>query len=392
MAHRDLIKAINRAAILNVIKARGPIARMDIARLTNLSPATVTGLTAALIKDGLILEKQEGDSRGGRRPILLALDASGAYVVGIKLAEDDATLALTDLNAQIVARQTVRLTAPSPQHVCKLLAGAVRELLRAANVDRTRLIGVGVGVAGIVDSESGICRVSPYNGWVDVPFAELLGKQLQFPVYLDNNVNTLTLVERLYGPGQHVDDFLVVTIGRGVGMGIVVNGQIYRGSRGGAGEFGHMVIDPEGPPCTCGNRGCLETFVSETWLARRAQMDGMRVNSPERLLEYASGGSRPAQAIIGNGGRVLGQAIASMVNVFNPSLIIISGEGVRFGDHLLGPMREAMQRHIFGPLAKDVEVRVEPLSDDTWARGAASLVLSRIFHTPVIQEQPAAEV
>ena len=298
MARKQLLKAINRASILNVIKAHGPIARTDIAELTGLSPATVTGLTAELIEDGLILIKEEGDSRGGRRPILLALDSRGAYVVGIKLAEEHATLALTDLNAEIVTKRTVLLGERDPEHVSRLLADSVRAVLRSAGISQSHLLGVGVGLAGVIDPQTGVCRVSPHNGWRDVPFAKLLEDELGCIVHLDNNVNTLTRVEQLYGIGQRVRDFLVITIGRGIGMGIVANGQVYRGARGGGGEFGHMVVDPDGMVCGCGNRGCLETFVAEPWLLHRARQRGLDVTEPDDLIGAARGGDATALDVL----------------------------------------------------------------------------------------------
>jgi len=385
MARRQLLKTINRVSILNAIKSHGPIARTDIAELTGLSPATVTGITAALIDDGLIFAKQEGASRGGRRPILLALNSQGAYVVGIKLAEEHATLALTDLNAEIVTKQTVQLTVRDPQGVSHLLAENVQRLLGAAQINSDRLLGVGVGLAGIIDSQTGVCRVSPHNGWKEVPFAQLLEDELDCLVYLDNNVNALTRVEQLYGMGQNVRDFLVITLGRGIGMGIVANGQVYRGTRGGGGEFGHMVIDPDGFACGCGNRGCLETFAAEPWLLRRASLRGLTVLTPDDLVAAAEDGNTVALEVLAQGGKVLGYAIASVVNLLNPALIIISGEGVRAGEFLFAPMREAAQQHMFGHLAEDVEIRVEPLSDDTWARGAASLVLGKVFSVPALE-------
>jgi N-acetylglucosamine repressor len=382
MARREHLKALNRSSILNVIKAYGPIARMDIARRTKLSPAAVTGLTAELIDDGLVVEKQEGDSRGGRRPILLALDIRHAYVVGIKLAEESATLALTDLNAEVVARHSLALTQRDPESVSDLLADGVRALLRAAQVDRAHLLGIGVGLAGVIDSRSGICLVSPHNGWRDVPFSDLLEQRLDYPVYLDNNVNTLTRIEQLYGVGQQIRDFLVVTIGRGVGLGIVANGQVYRGARGGGGELGHIVIDPNGPLCTCGHRGCLETFVAEPWLLRRASLSGLNVSTPEALIAEAEAGQAIAMETFERAGQVLGQSIANLINLFNPSLIIISGEGVRAGELMFMPMRRAISQHTFDHLDQGLEIRVEPLSDDTWARGAASLVLQELFRIP----------
>jgi N-acetylglucosamine repressor len=382
MDKRQLLKVLNRASILKVIKARGSIARTDIARRTGLSPAAVTGLTAQLIDDGLIYEKQEGDSRGGRRPILLALDATRAYVIGIKLAEERAWLALTNLNAQVTHKHTLDLRTRDPQAICTQLADAIYMLLRSAQVDGSQLLGIGIGIAGIVDTVNGICRLSPHLGWRDVPFAGLLEDCVDYPVYLDNDVNTLTLVEQLYGPGQHVPDFLVVTLGRGVGMGIVANGQVYRGARGGGGEFGHIVVDPEGFLCSCGNRGCLETFVAEPWLLQRARMNGLDVRAPDSLVTAARSGHPVALDVFQRAGEILGRGLAATINLLNPALIILSGEGIRARDFILETMHDAMRRHTFGVLIDDVEVRVDPLSDDAWARGAASLVLDKIFQTP----------
>jgi predicted NBD/HSP70 family sugar kinase len=247
------------------------------------------------------------------------------------------------------------------------------------------LLGVGVGLAGIIDSAAGVCRVSPHNGWREVPFAKLLEDRLDCLVYLDNNVNSLTLMEHLYGAGQHVRDFLVVTIGRGVGMGIVAKGQVYRGACGGGGELGHIVIDPGGFVCNCGNRGCLETFVAEPWLIRRANMSGLKAATPEDLLAAAEAGNQVALDVLEKAGALLGQTLANLVNLLNPELIIISGEGVRMGEFLLGPMRAAMPQHMFGQLAEGLQVKIEPVSDDAWARGAASLVLNKIFSVPELE-------
>jgi predicted NBD/HSP70 family sugar kinase len=249
-------------------------------------------------------------------------------------------------------------------------------------VSPERLIGIGVGLAGIIDPLRGECLVSPHNGWRNVPFAQLLEDRLGCLVYLDNNVNSLTLMELLYGAGQHVRDFLVVTVGRGIGMGIVTNGQIYRGAHGGGGELGHTVVEPEGFLCNCGNQGCLETFVAEPWLVRRAQLKGLNVDGPEALMEAAQAGHAAARDVLGQAGRLLGQSMANLVNLFNPDLIIISGEGVRAGEFMFGPMRETMYRHIFNQLANTLTLKIEPLSDDAWARGAASLVLNKFFSVP----------
>ncbi len=393
LGNRDLIRAINRSHILNVIKTLGPVARAEIARLTGLSPATVTAITADLIAEELIFEKQTGDSRGGRRPILLALNPGGRYVAGIKLMEDHAVGALTDLEATIIARQTVVLPADhAVEGVLAALAGMVEALLAQANVARRKLLGVGLGLAGIVDSGRGLLRQSPYLGWNNLPLRDLLKAQVEVPVYIDNDVNTLTLAERWFGMGQGVDDFLTLTVGRGVGMGIVANGQFYRGVQGGAGELGHTVVDSEGALCSCGKVGCLETVVGDPGLLRAANAAlPQPVASVDELLSLAAAGNEQAEAVFAHAGAVLGKAVANLINIFDPQQVIISGEGARYGKWLFDPLCAAVDEHTMPALRADVKISIEPWGDDAWARGAASLVLRELFESPVHHEPAAGE-
>jgi predicted NBD/HSP70 family sugar kinase len=221
----------------------------------------------------------------------------------------------------------------------------------------------------------------------------MLQSRLQVPVYIDNDVNTLTITEQWFGKGQGVDNFLTITIGRGVGMGIVVNGQIYHGGKGGAGEFGHTVVDPRGVVCDCGNRGCLETFVSDPALLRMAVESYERgdmsnkIVSMDELLVQAQHGDPEVKNVFARAGEVLGRAVANLINVLSPELIIISGEGVRAGDLLFEPMRASISKHVMSDLLTDTEIQIDVWDDDAWARGAAGLVLRGLFESPISSGQ-----
>ncbi len=392
LGNRNFSRALNRSTVLNTIKTYGPMARTEVARRTGLSAATVTGITAELIAHGMVFEKAPGDSRGGRRPILVAINPRGGYVVGLKLTETEAIGALTDLEATVVAKHVTRLTGRSPEKVVEALANTVAELVSAGGIRKKQLLGVGLGLAGIVDARRGVVPQSPFFGWRDLPLRQMLREAVRAPVHIDNDVNTLTITEKWFGAGQGVDDFLVVTVGRGVGLGIVVNGQFYRGVSGGAGEFGHTVVVPEGPACDCGKRGCLETFVGDPGLLRMASEAAARgeitkpVKSVDDLINLAREGSTAAQTVFARAGEVLGRGIANLVNIFNPQRIFISGEGARAGDWLFAPMREAVARHVMPGLAEKTEIRIDPWGDDAWARGAAGLVLRELFESPVHRE------
>jgi len=387
--NRDLIRAINRSHVLNAIKTHGPIGRADIARRTGLSPATVTSISAKLISQDLVLEKSAGDSSGGRPPILLVINPKGGYVVGIKLTETHAVCALTDLEAQIIAKSSMPLSGHNPIEVVNDLAQMVLSFIRQQKIAKKYLLGVGVGLAGIVDAEGGILRQSPIYGWDNVPLREMLQSKLHIPVYIENDVNTLTLTERWFGHGQDVDNFLTVTVGRGIGLGIVANGQFYRGQTGGAGEFGHTTINPEGPLCACGKHGCLEAYVGDPGLIRAANESFSRgelsasVQTLDELLLLAQMGNSAAIRIFDEAGRILGIGIANLISLFNPKKIIISGEGTREGDFLFIPMKESIQQNTMPGLFDPNTVMIAPWGDDAWARGAAGLVLREVFESPI---------
>jgi len=202
-------------------------------------------------------------------------------------------------------------------------------------------------------------------------------------VVLDNDVNALAVAEHWFGAGRGVPDFLALSIGRGVGLGMILNGRLYRGSAGGAGEFGHTVVDLNGPPCACGKRGCLEALVSDGALMRQAEALLRRPASIEEMVRLGLGGQPQMVALFAQAAQTLGVAVANLVNVLNPALIIVGGEGMRAGGLIMEGFRAALLEHSFGSLAHDVRVVSEPWGDDAWARGAASLVLRELFESPV---------
>ncbi len=395
--NRELMKRINRNLVLNVIKSQGPISRTEIARHSGLSLATVSSITAELIDTGLVYEKGAGESSGGRRPILLCLNRQAGFVVGVKLMEHAVTSALTDLDAQVLHHRITHLIAPQGEWKCEdvlpTVIKAVEATITEAGVAHERVLGVGIGMAGLVDGAAGICRYSPFFGWQDADITEPVAEQLQLPVYLENDVNTLTIAEQWFGYGHGVDHFAVVTVGRGIGAGIVVNGQFYRGAVGGAGEFGHITLLEGGPPCDCGKKGCLEALASDVAMVRQARAAmalGERTDlanveslSLEAIVAAADAGDRLARRLLADSGRWLGIGIATLVNILNPQLIIVGGEGVHAGEWRFGPMRTAIQDHAFNGLGAGLQIVIEPSGDETWARGAASLVLQEIYRSPI---------
>ncbi len=369
---------MNEAVILGVIHEQGPIARTDIAGITSLSPATVTGITAVLIGQGLVFEQELAQSTGGRPPVLLSINRDAGCVIGIKLTESQIIAALTDLGGETLTARTVGFVSRHPDDVLDVIADVVEEL--CAGIAGRRFYGVGIGLAGAIDRRAGVCRFSPFLHWRDLPLRALLESRLNAPVVIENDVSALTLAERWFGSGAGLSDFVVVTLGRGVGLGMVLDGRLYRGGKGAGGEFGHLSVDENGPLCDCGKRGCLEALVGEQALANQLAGALGKSTSLADGAERARMGDAVALAIFEQAGRTLGVALAGIVNLLNPTKIIVGGEGVHTLDLLLEPMRAALATHCFDGLYDDLELIVEPWGDDAWARGAAGLVLDDLFH------------
>lgn len=386
---KQLLRDLNQNLVFNAIVAAGAISRTDIAHETGLPAATVTRITREFVASKLVTEEVSatGDASGGRRPILLRIDPTLGFVVGVKLREDSMTLGVCDLGCSVVHSYEAALPeGNAPDAVCDAIAAAVTEALRQANIPRQRLLGVGIGLAGLIDSVAGICRFSAIMGWRDVELQTPLESRLHVPVRLDNDVNTLAVAERLFGPGRDAGDFIVVTIGRGIGLGVVIGGEIYRGASGGAGEFGHTTIDMshDAPVCNCGKRGCVEAIASDYGILRAAlQRDpGNHVESEMRALLKRIN-EPEVRHIFAHAGEVLGTAIANLINIYDPKLVVLTGEGVNAGEVLLEPMRAAIPKNVFGRAYDQDSLQIIPADDVAWARGAASLIMQEVFHPPI---------
>jgi predicted NBD/HSP70 family sugar kinase len=376
-----LTRDLNRAAILRLIGLSGPIARTSIAERLGLSPATVTSITRELIESGIVRTADRAPSRGGRPALLLEIVSRSAHAFGVKVAPDHLVGVVVDLDGDVIEQFVARLDLTVARGFDTAIQ-VLRTWLDAAQRE-TPLLGLGLGVPGVVDSATGKVT-SPLIGWREFELRDELQKELGIAVLVDNDVNTLATAERLYGRGRDVENFIALTVGRGVGLGIVANGDIYHGHGGGAGEFGHVTAVVDGPVCSCGKRGCLEAVVGDPALVGVARRDGTigKRQGIAALRRLADGGDADARAIYAEAATVLGRSVANLVNILSPQLILVSGEGTQAWAHFEEAFGRSLQTHVFPPL-RGVVVEVDPWDDAKWAVGAASLVLRTTF-TPLV--------
>jgi N-acetylglucosamine repressor len=376
--NQDLIKAMNRSLLLNIIRREERISRKQLTELSGLSVGAVSGIVSELLLNNWILEIGEGDYTGGRRQTLIKLNPKAGYAMGIKVMETRIIGAITNFSGEIVHYWDETTGFPKhPDEFAKHLASSIQTALKKARLETNRLFGIGVGLAGHIQSTNGIVHYSPFFGWRNVPLAQLIHQHLQLPVYIENDVNTLTITEQLFGAGRHHTNFLVVTIGRGIGLGLVINGQLYRGSRGGAGEFGHTVI-AQNPR----EFATLEDIAADPTMLAEA-----KTQSLQELVKAADAGDENARQILARSGEYVGAGLANLINILNPELLIVSGEGILAGDYRLQPMLESLKKHAFIGLVDEVQIIIEPTDDKAWARGAASLVISKVFESPMLEVQ-----
>ena len=364
------------SAILWLLGTRGPSSRADIARALDVSPASVTQLTKELLARGLVAELEHAPSQGGRPGRLLGLVRSAGGAIGAKVTADHVAIVDVDLDGTVRSSSTHPFDPDAPNAL-----DALGHILGTAIDDHSgHLLGIGVGIPGSVDSQASGIVEAPTLGWSDARVGPVLRSALGVPVLVENDVNTLAVAERLYGKGREHGCYIVVTIGRGIGCGIVVDGGVYRGATGGAGEIGHIPITVDGPLCGCGARGCLEAHIGDDALVRTALERGVvgPRGTSAGLRQAADRGDSRAVAIYREAGVLLGRALAGVVHTVDPEVVVLVGEGIDAWIHWEPGFEASFRGHLM-PARRGLPFVVEPWDEDKWALGAAALVLATPF-------------
>lgn len=383
-----LQRQFGRRALLRQIRRAGRVPRIALAEQTGISRATVTTITAELLQSGLIEETARPDAdpegRRGRPRVDLKIRGGAHLVAGGKISNRKLSLVLLDFEGtQLAALESdLPATALTASDMADAIARALHDLTRNANRSFDDLSGVGIGIAGIVQATKGFVYWSPSLTERNVAFGAILTQRLGRPAFLDNDANLVAVAEKAFGLGQGHSDFIVVTLESGVGMGLFINGELYRGTRGCGAEFGHTKVSLGGELCRCGQRGCLEAYVADYALQRDARTlapDGSGTSVRiETLLAAARTGDAAASEIVQRAGRMFALGLANLVNIFDPELIILAGEQMQF-DHLYANEVIAAMRDCIVQIDKaPPEVVIHKWGNLMWAKGAAAYALDQV--------------
>ncbi|MCX5375249.1 ROK family transcriptional regulator [Streptomyces sp. NBC_00091] len=376
----------NLERVVRAVRLAGSLTQAEIARTTGLSAATVSNIVRELREGGTV--EVTDTSAGGRRARSVSLSGDAGIVIGVDFGHTHLRVAVGNLAHQVLAEEAEPLDVDASWvDGFDRAESLVGRLIAGVGVGRDKVIGVGLGVPGPIDVESGtLGSTAILPGWAGINPRQELSQRLGVPVYVDNDANLGALGELVWGSGRGVRDLAYIKVASGVGAGLVINGQIYRGPGGTAGEIGHITLDESGPVCRCGNRGCLETFAAARYVLPLLQGTHGPELTMEKVVELARAGDPGCRRVITDVGRHVGSGVASLCNLLNPSRVVLGGSLAEAGELVLAPIRESVGRYAIPSAARQLSVLTGSLGGRAEVLGALALVLSEMGDSTLLAE------
>lgn len=392
----ELMKQLNVSAVLRVIRDNGSLSRAEIAKLTGLTPASVTNITKILIEDKFLIESKIGESSGGRPPIILELNPDARYVIGIGIGVGVIDVVITNLSAKIISKKSMIIGDERYDYnlVFAELVNLINEVIELSNIERKNILGAGVALHGIVNAKSGESIHSLYYGWKNINIKKRLEDELQLAIYVDNDVRAMALGESLFGATKDISNFVTLNISNGIGAGIIINNTPYYGVDFSAGEIGHIAVELDGDKCNCGNYGCLETVASNNNITKKAiklikqgvssslikDIDNINNLTIEDICNAAKNGDEMSIIVLKEAARYIGIAITNLINILNPTAIVVVGEIFENTTYAIDTLSEIVKNRGFKLSSENVRIIRSLLGRDASVIGAATLVIQEIFN------------
>ncbi|MBP1931351.1 ROK family transcriptional regulator [Ammoniphilus resinae] len=382
---QHLVKRINKSIVLETIRRRSPLSRTQISEFTGLNKGTVSSLVNELIEENLTFEIGPGKSSGGRKPVMLLFNKDAGFTIGIDLGVNYIIAILTDLQGNIVQQKKIGIQNDNYINITSSLKDLIRTLIQEAPPSHYGVVGIGIGVPGIVDAE-GFILLAPNLGWENVDLKMILAEEFNIPFLIDNEANAGALGEKLFGAGKQTSNLIYISVGMGIGAGIIINNELYRGLSGFSGEVGHSIIEVNGRKCRCGNRGCWELYASENALFQLVKsLPSYPFGLKEReididqLVYLANGGNHEIIHSFSQIGEYLGLGVTNIINLFNPELIILGNQFTIAENWITNPLLRTIESRALPFSKKRVTIKFSTLGIKSGALGASSLAINHFF-------------
>jgi len=390
------MQKINLKFVLDNIRQREPISRKELAEVVGLTSSSITNIVNRLIGEGYLVENGSGKSMGGRKPIMLELNSKARYAIGVELNVTDIICVITDFKAnRIIKKECGTLIHEGKDRVIQRIIDLINQTIEESGIPREKIMGIGLVSAGPYDHEKGI-MVNPPNfpGWYNVPIKDLVQNATNIPTYFEKETVGAALGEYWFGCAENVKSLFMINVYNiGIGGGVIIDGQVYHGFCDGAGDLGHMVIDIDGPACSCGNYGCLETIASGMAIVRNVKSEIKRGehslltsftddidNIDESMVINAfNEGDSLCKRMIEKGARYLGIAISNLINVYSPEMVVIGGEFAGKCPYYIKVATEYARKRTYPLYNKDVKILKSTFGNEQGAIGGVGMVFQEFF-------------
>lgn len=375
---QELMKQQNMKLVLSVIKEKGPVSRAEISKIVSMSPTSIGRIAEELISTGLIKEVSSAANKVGRKSNLLKIDSGSVFSIGVEVDKDYLGVGIINFSGKLLDKveKTGMIPSYSPESVASEIESLVKHLITKSKIDSEKIVGVGVAFPGLVDQEKGVMVLSAQLKWENVFIRDILQKKLEnLQVTIDNEMKAKALAHSLYGGAQASQRVALMNIGSGVGSALLISNKVYRGNSNNAGEIGHITIDPKGHLCECGRFGCLQTYIAENSLIEEARKF-REISSFNDLYVAYTKGEQWAQNIISRAVEYIGAAIGTVVCLYNPDTVIISGRLLGNYPEIAANVMETYQNYIWAPLRNTFELKLAVAGESIGIVGAGALAFS----------------
>jgi len=373
-----IIRKWNLSSIFKAIRKQGPISRIELTEITGCSAGTVSNHVRTLIKKGFVIETEKGISSGGRKPIQLMINPHKAYIFSIEIEVNQIKIVMFDLEIKVVTKSIIPIIyKDNYKKTLKQVFFEMDKMMEEKNLKLDNLLGTGVAVPGLIDKEKGILEFAPNLGWKNVYISKIFKDKYNLPVILDNEAKAAAIGEREFIYPK-MDNMVFISINEGIGCGVILNGELYRGASGNAGEFGHIIVDTNGPLCHCGNKGCWETLASESYIVNRylKLSNSNKELTKKEIYQLGKNGHKKVIEIFNEAGRNIGIGLVNIINGLSPELLVIGGGIVEIKDYVYEEIIKKLEENALSISYRSVKIKFSKLGSLAAVYGMADLIIN----------------